>query len=268
MDMIIFPLQENINKRAVSIISLEDLVSAYWKLSYSAVTVLPAPLLYISLQRQQILEILIEKELRKGSLSFSGGQRRICWVSSLKLSKDNTSANKKCSGSFLHFRNGETHKNLLDLVKEMWNYLLANGITVTVEYLQEPLDLEADHQSRPILDSIKWKLNPILFKKICKAFWTKDADLFASRVSYQTLAYIVWKPDPYRRINLPLFFLMVGFYQSSNWHCHNNSNNPSIAKSTMVSKGISNKYPQPNFNPQKGQPIFWSKFPKISSCSK
>lgn len=213
MDMIIFPLQENINKRAVSIISLEDLVSAYWKLSYSAVTVLPAPLLYISLQRQQILEILIEKELRKGSLSFSGGQRRICWVSSLKLSKDNTSANKKCSGSFLHFRNGETHKNLLDLVKEMWNYLLANGITVTVEYLQEPLDLEADHQSRPILDSIKWKLNPILFKKICKAFWTKDADLFASRVSYQTLAYIVWKPDPYRRINLPLFFLMVGFYQ-------------------------------------------------------
>ena len=43
--MTIFPLQENINKRAVSIISLEDLVSPYWKLSYSPVAVLPAPLL-------------------------------------------------------------------------------------------------------------------------------------------------------------------------------------------------------------------------------
>lgn len=76
-------------------------------------------------------------------------------------------------------------------ILEIWNYLLANGITVTVEYLQGPLDLEVYHQSRPILDSIKWKLDPIVFKKICKAFWTKDADLFVSRVSYQTLAYIV-----------------------------------------------------------------------------
>ena len=35
-----------------------------------------------------------------------------------------------------------------------------------------------------------------------------------------------------------------------------------MASATVVYKGNSNEYPQPNFNPKKEQPIAWSEFPR------
>ena len=57
----------------------------------------------------------------------------------------------------LHYRSLQRHphKVLLDLAKEIWNHLLANGIMITVEYLPGTLNLEADHLSRSATDSSK-----------------------------------------------------------------------------------------------------------------
>ena len=47
-----------------------------------------------------------------------------------------------------------THnKNLSNLAKEIWDYLLANGTMITVEYLPRTFKMEVDHQSRSVTDS-------------------------------------------------------------------------------------------------------------------
>ena len=95
---------------------------------------------------------------------------------------------------------GGTHKKfLLNLTKEIWDYLLVNGIMVTIEYLPGTLTVEADHQSRSVMDSCELKLNPLIFKEICKVFCTLDTDLFASRIFQQVPAYLPWKPDPFSK---------------------------------------------------------------------
>ena len=43
---------------------------------------------------------------------------------------------------------GTTNKYLIELEKEMWMYLLHYGITITAEYLQSSMNVEADWQSR------------------------------------------------------------------------------------------------------------------------
>ena len=52
---------------------------------------------------------------------------------------------------------GGTHRNvLIDLEKEIWDYLLVNGIMITVEYLPGT-HVEADHQSQFVTLSSKQK---------------------------------------------------------------------------------------------------------------
>ena len=86
--------------------------------------------------------------------------------------------------SYIAKMEGTHNRVFSDQAKETWNSLLANGIIITVEYLLGKLNMEVDHQSRSVTDSSDWKLNPIIFKKICKVFWTPDIDIFASRISH------------------------------------------------------------------------------------
>ena len=70
---------------------------------------------------------------------------------------------------------------------------------INIEYLLGTINVEEDHQSRSVTDYREWKLNPLIFKKIWKVFWTPDVDLFASRISQQVPAYIAWKPGPFSK---------------------------------------------------------------------
>ena len=71
---------------------------------------------------------------------------------------------------------GGTHnKDLSQLAKEIWDYLLVNRIMITVEYLPGTLNVEA----RSVTNFSEWKLNPLIFKMIYKVSWTSDIDLFA-----------------------------------------------------------------------------------------
>ena len=73
-------------------------------------------------------------------------------------------------------------KILLNLAIEILDYLLANGITITVEYLPGVLIQEVDFQSRSVSDSSELKSDPAIFQYIFRILWTPDIDLFASRV--------------------------------------------------------------------------------------
>ena len=64
---------------------------------------------------------------------------------------------------------GGTHNKVLsDISKEIWDYLLTKGITITVEHLPGVLNQEADLQSRLKGDSSEWKLKPNVFQALRK----------------------------------------------------------------------------------------------------
>lgn len=93
---------------------------------------------------------------------------------------------------------GGTHSQLLTQIsKEIWKYLFAHQIIITVEYLPGCLNIEADHQSRTVEDPEEWMLKPQIFRELCKARGTPSTDLFASRLTHQVPLYYSWKIDPY-----------------------------------------------------------------------
>ena len=85
---------------------------------------------------------------------------------------------------------------LLQVANEIWEYLLANGIAVTAEYLPSTLNIQADWQSRNHKDSGDWKLNPKIFSQILKIRGISQIDLLASRLNHQLPKYMSWHPDP------------------------------------------------------------------------
>ena len=59
------------------------------------------------------------------------------------------------------------------------------------------MNLEAHRESRQTRDFSEWKLNSVIFMKLCQIRRTPEMDLCASRVSHQLLQYISWKTDPF-----------------------------------------------------------------------
>ena len=87
--------------------------------------------------------------------------------------------------SYLVKMEGTQTQFLIQISKEIWEYLLDKGITITAEYLPGASNKEAYMQSRTVKGSSKWKLNLVVFQNLCKFWWTPDIDLFASRVSHE-----------------------------------------------------------------------------------
>ena len=81
----------------------------------------------------------------------------------------------------------------------------------------------------------------LIFKEICKVFWTPDIELFASRIPHQVPVYLAWKPDPFSKrtdafqlswrnlkgYSFPLSLLShrTGFEKTSSEKWDNNFNN-------------------------------------------
>ena len=98
----------------------------------------------------------------------------------LHLLIENTSAL-----SYLVKMGGTHNPIMLNLAKEIWEYLMQKEITLTAEYIPSELNKTPDWWSRNWKDSSEWKLNPIQFQRICDIFGIPDIDLFASRISHQ-----------------------------------------------------------------------------------
>ena len=75
---------------------------------------------------------------------------------------------------------GETKSNSLSILsKEIWEYLIKHGITITAEHLPGKQNLETNSQS--VHDSSEWKLNPKIFiNQLCLLRGTPEIDLYAA----------------------------------------------------------------------------------------
>ena len=99
--------------------------------------------------------------------------------------------------SYLLKMGGTKNSELMQILKEIWKFLLEQGITITAEHLPGNLNCKADWESRHQKDSSQWKMRPLIFSKICQISGKKpEIDLFASRLSNQLPSYYFCKPDP------------------------------------------------------------------------
>ena len=92
---------------------------------------------------------------------------------------------------------GTKNPELMQISKEIKEFLLRQGITITAEHLPGNLNCKADWESRHQKNSSEWKLDPLILSKLCQILGKKSqTDLFISRLSDQLPSYFSWKPDP------------------------------------------------------------------------
>ena len=133
--------------------------------------------------------------VEKAILTFT----RIHKVNSIHMLIDNTNAL-----SYLLKMGGKTSQEMNDLAKKIWDYLLKNKISCTGEYIPSELNTEADEESRTT-DQSEWKLNQLVFQKICANLGQPEVDLFASLACHQGTCH---KSDMsiVRHVNSPTFW--------------------------------------------------------------
>jgi len=196
------------------------------RLSSSAIAILPAPLQYRALQRQQILElgkgcgfekvVELDQSAREElhwwvqNLRLSNGKRILLQKPQLVISSD---ASMKGWGAFCQGqRTGgpwsmiekKDHINILEMKAAKFALMtfVLRFPRVKAVHLQMDNMVALAYLSK--MGGTKNQLltllsNPKIFQKICQARWTPSIDLFASRVSHQLPAYMSWKLDPFSK---------------------------------------------------------------------
>ena len=80
----------------------------------------------------------------------------------------------KTALSYLLKMRGAKNLELIQISKEVWEFLLVQGITITAEHLPGNLNSKADWESRHQKDSSEWKLCLLIFRKICQILGEKN----------------------------------------------------------------------------------------------
>ena len=78
----------------------------------------------------------------------------------------------------------------------IWDFCTKNQLWLSAAHIPGTVNIEADKQSRVIVDGTEWKLNPALFQKIVEKFGKLVIDLFATRINKQLDRYVSWHPQP------------------------------------------------------------------------
>ena len=71
--------------------------------------------------------------------------------------------------TYLMKMEGTQNLKTVELAKEIWEFLLKWGITITAKYLPRKLNVAADWESRNSLDSSEWMLSHQIFRKFAKS---------------------------------------------------------------------------------------------------
>ena len=155
------------------------------------------------------------RNANNSNLRVSRGIDMVGKKSKIEQRETNVNSNPRFNNSIRCSKNGELADPLLrtnrrrsmgqggekstyqhPLVQEIWQYLISKVITITAENLPTSQNVQADWESRHVQDSSEWKLNPKLFRKICRSLGQPSVDLFAYQLTKQTEPYITWKADP------------------------------------------------------------------------
>ena len=92
---------------------------------------------------------------------------------------------------------GGTHLTLLcQSSLDLWNWSLSRQIHISARYIPGIFNKHADHMSRKLKLTAKWKLNPILFQRMVAVYRIPQIDLFATRANTRLRKFVSWTPDP------------------------------------------------------------------------
>ena len=142
-------------------------------------------------ERERDLHINI-LELKAANFAILTFTQNKSHLNSIHIQMDNMTAL-----SYLVKMGGTNNQELVRISKQIWNYLISKGITLTAEHLPGILNKEADFESRNVRDCSEWKLDRVVFQRLCQILGSPEIDLFASRVSKQLKKYFSWKTDPF-----------------------------------------------------------------------
>jgi hypothetical protein len=98
--------------------------------------------------------------------------------------------------SYLVKMGGTKSKQLTEISKRIWAFLLEKEITLTAGWIPSALNWRADQESRKPTNSGDWLLLPSIFLKITQRWGTPTVDCFASRIMKQISAYMSLQLDP------------------------------------------------------------------------
>lgn len=82
------------------------------------------------------------------------------------------------------------------VAKKIWQWCVSRDLWLTALHIPGSTNVIADSLSRKYPSDHEWKLNPLIFQKMCQLFPPFSIDLFASKLNFQLPRYASWKPDP------------------------------------------------------------------------
>ena len=86
--------------------------------------------------------------------------------------------------SYLLKMGGTKNPELMQISKEIWEFLLGQRIVITAKHLPGNLNCKADWEFQHQKDSSEWKLCPLIFSKVWQILGKKpEIDLFISSLS-------------------------------------------------------------------------------------
>ena len=91
---------------------------------------------------------------------------------------------------------GTRNQELIQISKEIWDFLLSRQITSTAEYLPSSLNVIADWESRNHVDPKRLDARSTSVCETSGSEGLPEMDLFASRLNHQLEKYMSWRPDP------------------------------------------------------------------------
>ena len=100
------------------------------------------------------------------------------------------------SESVLHIIGGTKSLECNSLAQQIWAWAVERNIWLSAAHLPGVDNVAADRLSRELNLDLEWMLAKPVFYKIAGVFGQPKIDLFASRLNFQTTAYVSWKPDP------------------------------------------------------------------------
>ena len=101
----------------------------------------------------------------------------------IKIASDNTT-------TVAYINNlGGTKDDCNEIARKIWLWCQKHDNWISAVHLPGVDNTLADLESRSVHDNTEWKLNPILFNKLCQKFGTPEIDLFTSRLNAQLNKY-------------------------------------------------------------------------------
>lgn len=103
-------------------------------------------------------------------------------------------SDNSCTVAYIKNMGGCKSMLLNELANKLWCWCIERSIWLSASYIPGK-DNVSDHGSRNFNENVEWKLNNIIFQRICSLWGVPSVDMFASRLNKQLEKYVSWGPD-------------------------------------------------------------------------